>query len=148
MPSIEKLQEALTAGLERIHIKKPNFDVYQNVGDGAVITGTFTGGHAVLVWDGRAHVDVNLFNLDDDIDIANDFNEGFTDAVEDNLAIGLRDDLPRGTGRVINFLEDLETPMPPQPKVESIEEEFNTMLEVDDEDDDDDAVVDDIYMDH
>ena len=32
------------------------------VGDGAVLVSVFTDGSIILVWDGRQHVDINLFS--------------------------------------------------------------------------------------
>ena len=133
MPPVEKLQDCLKAALATIKIIDPTFDMYKKVGvaDGAVITSTFPAGHAVLVWDGRTHVDVNLFNFDDEIDVANDFNDAFMEASNGNLDIGLRDDLPRGTGRVINFKEDLTSPMPPQPWPVGDDDDGNADIYVD-----------------
>ena len=83
------------------------FEVYTNVGDGVAVVADMKAGSLIANWDGRDHVDLNIF-LHDDTEIEiNDFLEDFKKLSGSKLKMGLRDDFPRGTGRVMNFREDL-----------------------------------------
>ncbi|GKY96146.1 hypothetical protein MPSEU_000574600 [Mayamaea pseudoterrestris] len=73
-----------------------------SAGDGSVITVLWSEGSLVVVWDGKIHVDVNLFMYEEDFDFADAFVASFT-----NMKTVLRDEQPRGKGRVVNFMFDL-----------------------------------------
>lgn len=81
------------------------FEVYTDVGDGVVVVAETRGGSLHAVWDGRDHVDLNIFMHDDREAVVKDLLDAFT--IESKMNMGLRDDFPRGTGRVMNFKEDL-----------------------------------------
>lgn len=76
------------------------------VGEGTVIFGLWPGGSVVAVWDGRKHVDVNLFTYTESWAFAEAFLDKFTDATR--LDTVLRDEQPRGIGHVVNFQNDIE----------------------------------------
>jgi len=82
------------------------FDVYTDVGDGVLIVTDFKLGSLIVLWDGREHVDLNIFLLDDSEYDAKAFMHEFTKLAGKKLKLGLRDDFPRGIGRVMNFRED------------------------------------------
>jgi len=84
-----------------------SFEVYKNVGDGAVVVSEAKFGSLVATWDGRDHVDLNIFMHNDSQDIIEAFMKQFSNLAEGKLSMGLRDDFPRGTGRVMNFRSDL-----------------------------------------
>lgn len=79
------------------------------VGDGAVISSIFSEGSVVLVWDGRSQVDINLFSFDDIKELADAFLTSFIYFSGSRLKKSLRDDFPRGIGRVLNFRIDIDT---------------------------------------
>eukprot|EP00980_Cylindrotheca_fusiformis_P004879 scaffold1038_cov100-Cylindrotheca_fusiformis.AAC.2 len=82
--------------------------IIDTVGDGGLIVSISKEGHAVLTWDGRDHVDINLFNFNDSEEIADYFVQMFVNNKHyKNLMVALRDDYPRGTGRVVNFRCDI-----------------------------------------
>ena len=84
---------------------------FGNIGaDGIVIVSANDKGNAILVWDGRSHMDINFFIFDAE---ASTVSDGFKKAcMEQKYSIKvtptLQDDQPRGTGRVINFPEDID----------------------------------------
>ena len=94
------------AGLQGVGRKTTLIRKYP-VGDGGVIVALSTTGQVIVVWDGKQHVDVNLFTYNQGADIPDLFKQAFLDACDNSLAVGLRDDQPRGIGKVINFLDDM-----------------------------------------
>jgi hypothetical protein len=107
MPSIDELCSYLRSCLEKIGFSEPKLAVYNDIGEGVVIVSTHPNGNVVLVWDGRDRLNINLFNHNDLEEVANTFVASFTDLSGDNLIVALRDDYPRGTGRVLNFSQDI-----------------------------------------
>eukprot|EP00533_Pseudo-nitzschia_delicatissima_P009700 CAMPEP_0116103254 /NCGR_PEP_ID=MMETSP0327-20121206/13784_1 /TAXON_ID=44447 /ORGANISM="Pseudo-nitzschia delicatissima, Strain B596" /LENGTH=1264 /DNA_ID=CAMNT_0003595347 /DNA_START=128 /DNA_END=3922 /DNA_ORIENTATION=- len=83
------------------------FEVYTTVGEGAVVVSDTDAGSLVATWDGRDHVDLNIFMHDDSEEVIEAFVKEFSTLAEGKLNMGLRDDFPRGTGRVMNFKSDL-----------------------------------------
>ena len=53
-------------------------------------------------------MDISLFHTNQDRDKADAFVDAFTNLTEKRLAVALRDDHPRGIGRVVNFSIDIE----------------------------------------
>ena len=81
-------------------------DVYENFGaDGIVCAAIWDAGTAVISWDGRFQVDLNIFSLAgrEAIDV---FEKEFREKLP-SLGGWLRDTQPRGYGRVVNFKEDM-----------------------------------------
>lgn len=85
-------------------------------------------GSVVMVWDGRKHVDISFYMMGGEAEEPEKFIGSFLHYTERSLTVSLRDDMPRGTERVINFPEDLMT------KEEVIE--FYDKLGREEEDDD------------
>jgi spermidine synthase len=83
------------------------FLVQENIGEGCVITASWDGGNAVVVWDGRGHVDVNLFTHLQSQPIHFHFSSHFVDTFP-QFSLVARDEQPRGFGRVVLFSKDLE----------------------------------------
>ena len=71
--------------------------VHENVGEGCVIVGYWFEGSIVLVWDGRQSVGVNL--------LTTQTLTKFENSLE--WSITARDEMPRGTGKVVNFRDEL-----------------------------------------
>jgi len=78
---------------------------YNDIGDGAAAVAVFSTGNAILTWDGESHVDVNLFFRSNNGMLADDFLYRFSEKT--GLERTLRDDQPRGTGRIVQFEEDV-----------------------------------------
>ena len=75
-------------------------------GDGCLVTSRWSGGHAVILWDGREHVDINLYLQKEDPTFARDFSSFF--GVQLTMDVVLRDTQPRGPGRVVSFQKDID----------------------------------------
>ena len=69
------------------------------------------GGSVAVLWDGKEHVDINLFAYKEDIEIGNTFSTNFRNVLP--LSIMLRDEEPRGAGRVVSYRRDLEDNLAP-----------------------------------
>jgi hypothetical protein len=83
--------------------------VSSGVGDGCVITALWASGSCIALWDGRAHLDLNLFTNAESEEAANEFVTLFKGHFpKKSLTTALRDSQPRGFGRVVNFLEDIQ----------------------------------------
>lgn len=82
------------------------------IGDGSINALLWNGGNAVVLWDGRNHVDINIFTRGDGSDVADQFSAVFTASIP-RLGTRLRDEQPRGFGRVVNFLEDVDPRVTP-----------------------------------
>jgi hypothetical protein len=103
------LDNALVKALAKINCKVSDHHHVGGIGDGVLIAQKCDNGNAILVWDGREHVDLNLFTFNETEGDTEIFVTTFINyASEKNtLDIGLRDDMPRGIGRVVNFKSDL-----------------------------------------
>jgi hypothetical protein len=109
-PSFDEISSCLNKTLAKLKFKISRFDSFTDVGDGAVLVSVFSQGSAVLVWDGRQHFDVNLFSTNDRHELADSFASSFLHFSSQNLKVALRDDFPRGLGRVVNFRSDIGKP--------------------------------------
>jgi len=85
----------------------PNIKSFDKVGDGCLLVACWSGGNVNILWDGRQHIDINLFTYAEDFDTSKKFESIFTSHIP-KLTTKLRDEQPRGTGRVVNFLGDIE----------------------------------------
>ena len=90
--------------------KNPPSPRWRNVGDGCLFTGFFSGGGIVAAWDGRRHMDVNLFFEGEVIipqsELLNEVEQFIVDSIPDISRVQY-DVQPRGFGRVVNTQEDL-----------------------------------------
>ena len=87
---------------------------YNDAGDGCVVVFMWDDGSVVALWNGRDHVDVNVFvygmeNIDDLLSM---FESSFLESLP-GMQLILRDDHPRGVGRVISYREDIEDGLDP-----------------------------------
>jgi len=78
---------------------------FTDMGDGSVVAALWADGGVVALWDGRTHVGVNLFTYQEDLDFAQKFRDLFPRT--SSLSVALRDEMPRGHGRVVSFAKDL-----------------------------------------
>lgn len=109
VPTILRLNDALQASLlAALRIEQKHFQrwsTFKEVGDGAVTVAIFSNGCIVMVWDGHRHVDVNLFTKDQRQATADLFVDTFANKA--SLLKTLRDDQPRGPGRVVQFQDEI-----------------------------------------
>jgi hypothetical protein len=80
-------------------------------GDGCLVTARWSGGNVIATWDGRRHVNVNLYLADEDQNLARSFSRAF--AISSKLEVTLRDVQPRGSGRLVNFRSHVDSEQEP-----------------------------------
>ena len=84
---------------------------YKKLGDGYLCISFWEGGSVAVLWDGKEHVDINLFTYKEDIEIGNTFSMNFRNVLP--LTTMLRDEQPRGAGRVVSYRRDLADNLAP-----------------------------------
>jgi len=77
----------------------------KEIGDGSILISLWSEGSIIVLWDGRLHVDINLFLYEENVDKAKIIHETFLKSLP-TFFTTLRDEQPRGTGRVVNFFKD------------------------------------------
>eukprot|EP00555_Chaetoceros_dichaeta_P012884 CAMPEP_0198259272 /NCGR_PEP_ID=MMETSP1447-20131203/8526_1 /TAXON_ID=420782 /ORGANISM="Chaetoceros dichaeta, Strain CCMP1751" /LENGTH=257 /DNA_ID=CAMNT_0043946639 /DNA_START=240 /DNA_END=1013 /DNA_ORIENTATION=+ len=79
---------------------------FPDIGDGCLLIALWSGGRVVVVWDGRKHIDINLSSQNGEKEYFDRFEMKFLGHLPSMKTI-LRDEQPRGYGRVINFPKDI-----------------------------------------
>merc|ERR1712107_462718 len=115
----EKIWTYLAESLKSVHMETTLTRKYSDVGDGIMILVLSPKGSTILVWDGREHISINFFTLDESIGVPEKFISSFLNLSDKKLQVGLRDDQPRGINHVINFPSDM---VPVKPKQKSMHE--------------------------
>jgi len=85
--------------------QQDEFREFHELADGTVFFFVWSGGNVMVLWDGRKHVDVNLFTYNEDEGIHASFIDHFKTPIPFMKTI-LHDPQPRGI-RVINFEDDM-----------------------------------------
>jgi len=85
---------------------------FSDFGDGSVHSVQWNAGSVIVLWDGKNHVDINLFTHDETRDFHDNFVNQFMKQIP-FLSVALHDIQPRGIGNVINFKEDIEPRVEP-----------------------------------
>ena len=82
-----------------------SFEGNANIGDGLVVVAFSNDGitQVILSWDGRNHIDVNLYSSDENPVLRTNFIDAFVKAFAEKIEITLSDTHPRGVGRVVSF---------------------------------------------
>ena len=91
-------------------VQEKEFSAYQ-VGDGAVFTSYWKDGSAILKWDGKHAVDVNLYTANEDVtrEMREVFQRVFAGSIEKMEKLA-QDEHPRGFGAVVNFPSEIANP--------------------------------------
>jgi len=92
----------------------PDIESYNflKIGDGSIENVLWAEGGVIVLWDGKSHVDINLFTYNEDKDFHSDFVQKFEKEIP-SLNVALHDTQPRGVGRVINFSSDVQPDVKP-----------------------------------
>eukprot|EP00978_Attheya_sp_CCMP212_P004429 scaffold9686_cov54-Attheya_sp.AAC.6 len=109
--TVTQLEHALERVLSEMDLAVSASAISSESGDGALIISALKEGHAIVLWDGGNFVDTNLFTHDQNIQHEDVFGEKFMKYVGD-LNYMLRDEMPRGTGHVVNLMKDIGTRTP------------------------------------
>jgi hypothetical protein len=118
-----KLQDALSRSLKGADFSNSVSQEFDEVGDGVAFVAVSSEGSAIVVWDGDSRVDINLFVYDSERTalFVNRFKKTLKQG-QVKAKILLRDEQPRGTGRVINFRQNIEAKLNPPPMSNDEEE--------------------------
>jgi hypothetical protein len=76
-------------------------------GDGTLFAAFWSSGTVIGLWDGRDHFDLNILTFFEKDDVHNGIYERLASKIP-FLKVALRDEQPRGYGRVVLFNDDLE----------------------------------------
>lgn len=92
----------------------PDIESYNflKIGDGSIENYFWAEGGVIVLWDGKSHVDINLFTYNEDKDFHSNFVQKFEMEIP-SLNVALHDTQPRGIGRVINFSKDIKPHVKP-----------------------------------
>ena len=105
--STKKIRNAFK---EALKAECPSFELSNasGIGEGLVMAAFWQGDTAVVLWDGKAHIDINFFTCIEKENVANELVDKFRSHIG-GLSVVLHDKQPRGTGRVVNFLHDIRS---------------------------------------
>eukprot|EP00566_Odontella_aurita_P003749 CAMPEP_0113586544 /NCGR_PEP_ID=MMETSP0015_2-20120614/34356_1 /TAXON_ID=2838 /ORGANISM="Odontella" /LENGTH=1264 /DNA_ID=CAMNT_0000491993 /DNA_START=143 /DNA_END=3937 /DNA_ORIENTATION=- /assembly_acc=CAM_ASM_000160 len=92
------------------------------VGDGFVVAALSSEGSIIVVFDGKSHVNVNIFSHDEWEERPDKIMGAFSLKLPFNVV--QRDEQPRGTERVINFMSDIHPPEDDSATADSEDEDF------------------------
>ena len=112
--SIPQIQEALSATLLKMSLSLKGSDEgveqkeFNGIGNGCIFLVLWSGGSAIIMWDGNFHIDINLFMYEENEEKTILFKDSFVEKMTISLHTVLHDQHPRGIGRVVNFLNDAE----------------------------------------
>jgi len=87
--------------------KDDSITEYSGAGEGCLFVGIWSGGNVFVLWDGRKHVDINFYVKQDSHTMSKVFLEKFNSKMK-IMSTALKDSFPRGTGRVVNFENDIK----------------------------------------
>lgn len=107
--TIDRLKEAVKVSFSAAGVPLNDIVHYSDLGEGCLVTASWPMGRAIVIWDGRIHVDVNLMMDDENFEVIQRIEGNMVKHIE-GLAISLRDVFPRGYGRNVNFKKDLTMP--------------------------------------
>jgi hypothetical protein len=80
---------------------------FSDLGEGSLLVALWDGGSLSILWDGREHVDVNLFTYIEDVNVGDTFVKELLRRLP-SFTTMLRDEQPRGTGRIVAYQRDLK----------------------------------------
>jgi len=115
MLSKQQVLKALELAMKKtgLPVESP-IEEYCDAGDGCVLMSVWANGSVTVLWNGKQHVDINLFmyKADDVIDKVKTFEKTFLRSVP-LMMTRLRDEHPRGVGRVVSYWDDIEEGVKP-----------------------------------
>jgi spermidine synthase/S-adenosylmethionine/arginine decarboxylase-like enzyme len=109
-----KIQNAFSRSLKKADFSNSVSQEFDGLGDGVAFVAVSSEGSAIVVWDGGSRVDLNLYVHDSERTAL--FVKRFQKTLKKaqvTVKVLLRDEQPRGTGRVINFRRDIKATLNP-----------------------------------
>lgn len=113
VPTLTDVKKALDYSMSTVEFTCTSTLEIDDIGDGCMLSCLNPDfGSIVLVWDGRTHIDIGYYTTEKGKTVQTDiesFYEAFRESMDFEMYIALRDDMPRGIGRVVNFPSDMRT---------------------------------------
>jgi len=106
--SMEPLKQAMHAALQNDNQSDIEINTVDEVGhDGFVVASVSSQGTVILLSDGLSHIDINVFSYD--AELIDTFVDNFEAILLESFAIERfsYDEMPRGVGRVVNLMRDV-----------------------------------------
>lgn len=104
---LTKATNAAINGMNIPGLKSTSIKKFCNLGEGCLYLALFDAGSFVVLWDGRSHIDIVIFTYKEDLNIPDEFVRLFLENIP-TYTIMLRDEQPRGSGRLVSYSRDLE----------------------------------------
>jgi hypothetical protein len=101
----DELNGFLEKSLDHVRFNITSHHLVTDVGNGALMVYIGTKGSVILTWDGRKHIDINVYLEDPESGEVDTFKGVFLHLTGQILTMALRDGMPRGTGRAVTSPE-------------------------------------------
>ena len=106
--TVEVIESALNSAIaSQGGLEFTSFKGNASIGDGLVVVAFSVDGatQAILSWDGKTHIDANLYSIDENPKLRKSFIDSFVKSLGKAVPIKvtLSDTHPRGVGRVVSF---------------------------------------------
>ena len=100
------LRKAITASSDNMTGEEV-FQIHDGAGEGQLVTAFWPNGSAIATWDGRTHIDLNVFTFEEDKQRYEHFERILIEDIPSLALISLNEQ-PRGFGRVVSFNRDIQ----------------------------------------
>jgi hypothetical protein len=104
--SVKTALENALSGMPYGVIREAEVFELTSAGDGSVLAAFWSGGGFIFMWDGRIHFDMNIFTFHESTKLPEDLALNLKEEIA-GLTTILRDEQPRGYGRVVNFQKEM-----------------------------------------
>lgn len=101
------LSTAINNAVKAIGFSLKSVKSFCDIGDGCLFVSLQDAGTLTVQWDGRTHIDIVLFTYDEDVGAVDRFVANFLEVIPTYTTM-LRDEQPRGIGRVVSYQRDLQ----------------------------------------
>jgi len=103
------IKRALKTAISQLSDIKDLTDVEEHIGigDGCLLLTCWSEGSLAVLWNGRGHVDLNIFGFNAHYDKLMSFEKVFITELK-TLETVLRDVQPRGIGKVVSYAKDIQ----------------------------------------
>jgi S-adenosylmethionine/arginine decarboxylase-like enzyme len=98
--------ETALSGMPSTMILDAKVQELPSAGDGSVLAAFWSGGSILFMWDGRIHLDMNIFTFLESTNLPEKLALRLKQEIS-GLETILRDEQPRGYGRAVNFQKDV-----------------------------------------
>jgi hypothetical protein len=101
------LLKATNSAINEIGSGPTSVESFCDIGDGCLFVSLYETGTLTVQWDGRTHIDIVIFSYEEDVGVIDRFVGNFLKIIPSYTTM-LRDEQPRGIGRVVSYRRDLQ----------------------------------------